>query len=154
MKRKSIHGQVATATAAALGIVTGLRSQLPMAFLARTAEERLLAHPVARWGSTVGAASELVIDKLPVTPSRLNPGSLTGRTVLGAIGGAVIARRLSGSPAGGAVVGGAGAVAGSFAGYHLRQQIGRRTGLPDPLIALLEDSIALTAATLLVRVRK
>lgn len=96
----------------------------------------------------------MVIDKLPITPSRLNPGSLTGRMVLGAIGGAVISRRWRGSPVGGAVVGGVGAVAGSFAGYHLRKQLGQRTGLPDPLFAVLEDGIALTAASLLVRARK
>lgn len=154
MLKKSGSGAVALARAAGLGVVTGLRSQTPMAFLARTAKEPVLSHPVTQWMTYFGAASELVIDKMPFTPSRLNPGSLGGRTVSGALAGGLILRRMDGCAIRGALVGGAGALAGSYAGYHLRKQLGDLTGLPDPLFAVLEDGIAITAAALLVRTGK
>jgi uncharacterized membrane protein len=148
---KSKRRGPAIARAAAIGIVAGLRSQLPLAFLARTAKEPVLSHPLVRRAIYLGAGSELVIDKMPFTPSRLNPGSLFGRATMGALAGGLLANRLEGSAALGAVIGSAGAMAGSYAGYYVRKQLGEWTGMPDPVFAVLEDGIALTAGSMLVQ---
>ena len=43
----------------------------------------------------------------------------------------------------GAVLGGLGALAGSFAFYHLRYFLTHEKGLPDPVVALAEDALAI-----------
>ena len=82
-------------------------------------------------------------DKLPMTPSRLAPGPLFGRVVGGAVAGALVARDVRGSAWTGALLGPGGAVLGSFAGNKLRAKVVKVSGLPDPLVAIVEDAIAL-----------
>lgn len=148
----------ATATliwqAALLGVVAGLRSQMPGALLAlrrgqapRRAGWRswpVLRH---RWGRVAligSAAGEAVADKLPQTPPRTAPGPLLGRIAFGGLAGAALVsgggtvRLLTGATAGTL-----GALAGSYGGYHARALIGEKTGLPDPVVAVGEDGLAL-----------
>ncbi|MBA2598140.1 MAG: DUF4126 family protein, partial [Chloroflexia bacterium] len=88
--------------AAGLGVVAGLRSQLPLALLALAAGRgyfnvgahaplRLLGEPVARRVLGLAAIGEFVGDKLPMTPSRLSPGSFAGRLLFGGLAGAAVA---------------------------------------------------------------
>lgn len=130
----------------ALGIVGGMRSQLPYALLSATthpSDPALLRHTSVRKMLVLGSAFELVVDKLPFVPSRLNRASLIGRAVFGLTAGAWFAHRRKQSRLSGAVTGCAGAIAGSFAGYHGRYQLGQVTGLPDPVWALVEDGVAI-----------
>jgi uncharacterized membrane protein len=142
------------ARVATLGFVAGLRSQMPLALLAVAASRGDIAEGVPmpmgwlrnRWiaaGLGLAAVGELIGDKLPITPSRLEPGSLAGRTVFGGLAGGVVARLDGRSTPVGFALGGVGAVAGSFGGYHARVWIGRRTGLPDAVVAVGEDVVAL-----------
>ena len=137
--------------AAALGVVAGMRSQLPLALLSLSAQRHgrnqqgppdILASPKVTALLLACAAGELVADKLPFTPSRLLPGSLMARAGIGSLAGALLARKHDQPPACGAALGAVGALAGSYAGHDLRAGLGAATRLPDPLLALLEDATA------------
>jgi uncharacterized membrane protein len=146
---------------ALLGVVAGLRSALPLALLVRTAERdgtlARLPAPVRRGPGArylaLAALGELVVDKLPQTGSRIEPERLGGRVAAGAVVGAAAARRAGRPMVPGAVLGAAGAVAGSYAGYRLRKAVVERTSLPDPFVALGEDALALGLGSLAVRRR-
>ncbi len=136
---------------AALGVVAGMRSQLPLALLSLAAQRRdsdqqplpeILTSPKVTALLLAGAAGELVVDKLPFTPSRLMPGSLVVRAGIGGLAGALLSRSSGKEQIQGAAIGALGALVGSFAGYHLRAGLVATTGLPDPLVAVLEDLTA------------
>lgn len=139
--------------AALLGFVAGMRSQLPLALLARSAPGacggaaglvvRQLHTPVARWLTALAALGELIGDKLPMTPSRLDPGPLAGRFLFGGVAGGILARKAGCSTAAGALLGAAGAGIGAFTGYHLRAALATSSPAPDPLLGAAEDGIAL-----------
>lgn len=148
--------------AAGLGIVAGMRSMMPFALLALAARRGTFARDAGRPLSILrgravlpvaafAAAGELVADKLPMTPSRIDPGPLSGRIVLGALAGAAICREARRSAIAGALLGGAGAAGGSFGGYHARKALGRATRLPDPLWAVAEDALAVSLGLLTLR---
>jgi len=151
------------ARVAALGFVAGLRSMMPFAILSRTYETdgsahdalprplRLLDSGATRGLTAVAAVGEVVGDKLPMVPSRLRPGPLGGRLAVGALAGATLSHRTPLALAIGAVVGAAAAGAGSAAGYYARKALGEATGVPDPVWAVLEDSLALGLGLLSVR---
>ena len=136
---------------ATLGVVAGMRSQLPLALLSLAAHQRgsdeqnlpeILTSSKATALLLASAAGEIVVDKLPFTPSRLMPGSLVVRAGIGGIAGALLSRGTTLDPIRGAAIGAVGALVGSFAGYEVRAGLVARTGLPDPLVAVLEDVVA------------
>jgi uncharacterized membrane protein len=150
------------ARALGLGAITGLRSTAGPAALSRAVVQGevdgLRDTPLALLGSsrvsrllTVFEIGELVGDKLPVTPSRTSPPPLIGRAVSGALVGAALFLSEGRRAATGGVLGAASAVAGAYAGERLRVQLGQRSGLPDPVVALLEDGIALLGGALAAR---
>ncbi len=130
---------------ALLGFVAGLRSQVPLFLLAvaarRGAFGRGAGRPLSYLRSRAAlpplgalALVELFGDKLPAVPSRLNPGPLVVRFVVGALAGAS-------APLGG-VVGAAMAGAGSVAGNRFRVYVPRLVRLPHAA-AIVEDAVAL-----------
>lgn len=147
--------------AAGAGIATGMRSATAAAAIV-VAVRRELLDPgsgrlgrLLRWPSAlplaiIAAGGEIAGDKLPFTPSRLEPGPLGGRIVGGAVTGAIVARGRGGSATTGALVGSLASLASSWAFYHARVWLGSATGLPDPAIAGGEDALAITVATLTV----
>jgi len=144
---------------AVLGVVAGLRTALPGALLVRAARRdgtlARLPAPVRRGplGSSLAlaAVAELVADKLPRTPSRIEAGPFGGRLGSGALAGAGLARLAGRSAGAGALAGALGAAVGSYGGYHLRRLAVARTQLPDPAVALVEDALALGLGMLAVR---
>lgn len=137
-----------------IGLITGMRSQLPAALLAwRVRREELPSEVSGPAGllrrssslplTAAAAAGELVGDKLPATPSRTEPGPFVGRVVIGATTGAGLAGAFGESSVLGALLGGAGAVAGTLLGFRLRAQAVERTGVPDPVWAVAEDAVAI-----------
>jgi uncharacterized membrane protein len=135
------------ARALTLGVVTGLRAMTPFALLGLRSQgqagPRWLRSRGAVIGFAIAAVGEYVGDKLPMTPSRLSPPQLAGRVVNGAAAGFVVARDARASAWTGALLGAAGAVLGSYAGNKLRARAVKASGLPDPLVAVVEDVIAL-----------
>jgi uncharacterized membrane protein len=146
----------------ALGIVTGLRSQLPAALLAWRQSRGDLPEGVAgparifdRRGAVPLAAltalGELVGDKLPKTPGRLEEGPFIGRLALGATTGAGVAAAFGRSRVAGGILGGIGAAAGSVLGSQYRAIVAERTDVPDWVWGLLEDITAVAVGLIATR---
>jgi hypothetical protein len=123
--------------AALLGAAGGLRTAMPWGALAIRGR---LGGGVRRRLSLVGVAGELVLDKLPQTPSRTSPPGLAGRLGSGAAAGWLVA----GAP--GAAVASTAAGLSAFTGEWTRAKLGARTGLADPVIAAVEDLAAIAVA--------
>lgn len=145
------------ARALLLGLVSGLRTQVPVAVLAVEARQgrfdpgvgrlaRRFASPEGALGAVVAAAGELVADKLAVTPDRTAPGPLFGRLVAGATVGAAVHYDAGHPRPLGAALGLAGAGIGAFGGARLRDLLADRTGLPEPLLGAIEDLFAVALA--------
>jgi uncharacterized membrane protein len=94
------------------------------------------------------ALGELTADKLPFIPPRIQAGPLGVRTLFGAVCGAAICISVGASPMWGAVLGGLGGIAGAVAGYHYRRRFSSM--VPDMLLALIEDLVAVGGGFLLV----
>jgi len=139
-----------------LGVVAGLRSMLAPAIVSWFARSGVLAvanTPLAFMGYqftpiilTVFAVGELIVDKLPKTPSRKAPSGFITRIVTGALSGATVGA--SGhSLAAGLILGVIGAVAGTFGGAAARAKLAAIFGRDLPA-ALLEDVVGIAIAVL------
>ena len=166
VRAASPPGRLAASTpvtrAAALGVVAGMRSQLPLALLALAVQRRrsamrssssvdFLHVPVVRAALGIAAIGELIVDKLPFVPNRNEPGPLAGRIAFGGIAGAVFALETGAAIPGRALVGATAAGLGTLGAYHLRATVDRVTGLPDPLVGAAEDLLALALGLWAVR---
>lgn len=133
-----------------LGITAGLRSMTAPASLALAqqqpgaAKNWLLGSPRIARVLTILALGELVFDKLPFAPKRIAPAGLSGRLLSGAMCGAAVVDE---DQASGALLGVAGALASSFAGYAMRKAAVRASGVPDALVAVAEDGLAIGLGT-------
>jgi uncharacterized membrane protein len=147
-------------TAFLIGVACGLRSltaPAAVAWAAHLGRLDLKSTPLSFMGSaaavaifTLLAIGELVADKLPSTPSRTAPPGLIARIVLGGLSGACIAVAGIQSIALGSSLGIAGGLTGTFAGYQARTRLVRALKVPDVLIALLEDALAIGGSLFLV----
>jgi uncharacterized membrane protein len=141
-----------------LGCVCGLRSMTAPAVVAWGAHLgwlHLQGSPLAFLGKKISlvifslfALGELVADKLPFIPPRTQVGPLGVRIVFGAMCGAALCFSAVASPIVGAIAGGLGGIAGAFAGYAYRRRFSLT--VPDLLLALLEDLVAVGGGLLLV----
>lgn len=139
----------------AIGLVAGMRSLTAPAVTAWAAHRgwlNLAGSRLAFMGSTAAVAiftilaiMELIADKLPSTPSRTAPLGLGARFVCGALSGSSIGVSAGQGIAYGAIVGAAGGIAGAFAGYRWRTGLVKALKVPDYVIALVEDAIAIGA---------
>ena len=121
----------------ALGVATGSRSSLAVAGPVLSG-----AHgPGPRSAAALAVVAELVVDKLPGTPSRLEAPILVGRIAAGGLGGVLMARRARVRTLGPVVAAMVGAAAGSWAGAAWRSRADRR--LPRWIAAVIEDGFAL-----------
>jgi uncharacterized membrane protein len=110
---------------------------------------RLPGHPRRPFILTVLAIGELIVDKLPSTPSRKAPIGFVARIVSGAFCGAALG--LAGGGAfGGLVAGAIGAVVGTLGFSELRTRLARAFGGWDLPAALVEDACAIGAAVWIV----
>lgn len=117
-------------------------SQQPTAFLL---ESPLKPVTYARTADvcTLLACGELIGDKLPDTPDRTGFPQVLGRLGSGAVSGAAVSQAEGQSAGIGAVLGGLGALAGTYAFFQLRHWLTSKRGLPDAVVALAEDAVAL-----------
>ena len=140
--------------AALLAFVAGLRSQMPFFLLAVAARRGDFAHGAGRPLSFLRSRAtlpalgslalvELVGDKLPATPSRLDPQPLVVRLLVGALAGAAITHEAGASAPVGGAVGAVAAGAGSVVGNRFRVFLPRLARLPGAVAAIVEDAAAL-----------
>lgn len=126
---------------AALGVASGGRSSLGLAGPTLTSGR---AHRPTSAVAALMVGGELVMDKLPGTPSRLQPPVVSVRVLSGAGGAVALAHREQAEPSLPALAGAAGAAAGSWSGAAWRSwAVGR---LPDWEAALIEDVVAVGLA--------
>ena len=95
------------------------------------------------------ATGELVADKLPFVPARTSPPGLIARMGTGGLTGACLVADGT-SVTVGALLGAVGAVAGAFGGYHARMRLTRALGMPDVVVAIVEDVVTVGGALVLV----
>jgi uncharacterized membrane protein len=141
-----------------LGVATGMRSMTAIGTLARYYDSAPGSAGWTRWPllrSDAGRAvlevawvGEMIADKLPIIPARIDRGPLAGRMLLGMVTGLAIGTEGRGTPprVAGSLAGLAGAVAGSYGGYATRTFLTRGIGLPDLPGALAEDAGAIAIA--------
>jgi uncharacterized membrane protein len=143
-----------------IGIVAGLRSLTAPAVVAWASHLgwiNLHSSPLAFMGSkwslgifTVLALVELVADQLPNTPARTAPVGLCARIVTGGLCGTCLAVAGGAALLVGALAGVIGGIAGAFGGYQARVGLVRSLRVPDVIIAVLEDAVAITLGLFLV----
>ena len=143
-----------------IGVIAGLRSMTSPATVSWAVHLGWLHlgnSRLAPMGSTLAVVSltalavgELVADKLPFTPNRTTAGPLIGRVVTGSLCAAALAVAGGGSLGLGVALGAAGAIAGAFGGYQVRRQLVHGAGVPDLVVALTEDLVAISGALLIV----
>ena len=141
------------ALAFAIGIVAGLRSMTAPAVVSWAAYWKwldlqhsylsFLGSVTASYILTAAAIGELVVDKLPRTPSRKAPLGLIARFALGALSGAALCASTNHSLVLGGLLGGLGGITGTFVGYEVRTRLVKGLKVPDIVIALLEDAVAI-----------
>lgn len=137
-----------------LGVVAGMRSLVAPALLShklvRTVPVKepsepihYLAQPPASMILKALAGGEILGDKIPNVPDRTIPVEFGARVASGATCGAFLAQIEGEAIPVGAIVGGLGTVVGTLAFFHLRQWLDNELGLPDPVVALAEDALAI-----------
>jgi uncharacterized membrane protein len=144
----------ATLTTLGLGAIAGLRSMSAPALLARSVRRGDLDAPDLPFlGSprisgllALLAVGEMIADKMPFIPSRTSAPSLLGRLLSGALVGATLFTSEGRHGNSGAILGALSALAAAYAGEGLRSA-GVRKGIPDPILATLEDRLVLTLGT-------
>ena len=148
------------AVALGIGVIAGLRSLTAPAAVAWSAHLNLMDLRGSRLsflGSsvTVGivtllAIGELVADKLPTTPSRTSAFPLIARIVTGGLCGAAICAAGAAPIGVGTALGAVGGIIGAYAGFFTRHALVQNTKLPDRMVAVAEDLIAMGGALLIV----
>ena len=140
---RSMTGPAVVSWAAYLGWID--LTNTPLAFLGYAATPYIV---------TLLAVGELVVDKLPATPSRKAPPGFGARIISGAFSGYALALGIGQSGVIGAVLGCIGAIAGTLGGYEVRTRLTRSSTLPAILIALLEDAVAIVVGLFVVHHNK
>ena len=102
-----------------------------------------IGSPPALYILTAGAIVEIIMDKLPKTPSRTAAMGLIARILLGGLSGAALCAAANQSVLLGGIAGAVGGVAGAFAGYTARTRLVRGLNVPDLAVALVEDAVAI-----------
>lgn len=143
---------VVYAAASAIGIVAGMRAMTAPAIVSYMATNGCLEIERERFGFfgrphalkvMIGLASgEALFDKLPFMPKRTEAGGLASRIISGALCGATICRAKEKSMVVGAIAGAFGAIGSTFAVYNVRRSLSQELMVPDTVIALLEDTVA------------
>jgi uncharacterized membrane protein len=153
MRRTSHDLSGVTLRAAVLGLATGGRSQVGLAAIAtRNPASSAAGQPLRALTSSRGRrvaqlllVGELVGDKLPATPSRLNPAVLLSRIGAGALSSYVLATRSHTRPVVPVLAGAATAWLGNVLGARWRGLAADR-GWPDLPAALVEDAVVVSLA--------
>jgi uncharacterized membrane protein len=145
-----------------LGAIAGSRTVAAPAALSRAVSdgriEGLEGTPFAILGSPgvstvlrILELGELIVDKLPATPSRTSPPPLLGRAASGGLVGAALFASENRRTLVGGALGAVAAAVSAYAGERLRLQAAEKLGVPDPIVALLEDGLVLLAGPRLLR---
>ncbi|MBB5473693.1 putative membrane protein [Cellulomonas hominis] len=148
LPRDAAHGSGAglLLRSALLGVASGSRASLALA--APTLADPG-SHALGRLLARLGVVAELTGDKLPSTPSRLNPPGPQSRAVAAAFGGVALARQRGRAVWLPAATAALFSTVGTWGGAAWRAHAARSG--PDWRGAFVEDAVALTLAGLAAR---
>ncbi|OMH34390.1 hypothetical protein [Tersicoccus sp. Bi-70] len=152
-RRASRASASLVARSSILGIAAGIRSSLGVAGPVLAGRPAVASgnasggRSIGRVAATLAVAGEMVVDKLPATPSRLDPGPFVGRLVSGATGATILAHRENAVLDVPVIAGAAGALAGSWGGATWRSWAQRELGWTWQA-ALIEDGVGLSLAAI------
>ena len=143
----------------ALGFLTGARSMTPMAVLCYFAWRGNL-DLTGSWGAWAGhgvsalvfavlALGEYIGDALPKTPNRTAAFPLLARIGFGGLVGALAATGLGNAQLEGILLGGLGALAGTFVTFQTRRYFTQTRGIKDLYVALVEDGVVIGLSVLM-----
>lgn len=125
-----------------MAVVTGLRAALGPALVARA------QHRPERQHLALAALGELVYDKLPYLPSRDSAPSLLARGLAGAwVARKCVERDGENADPWAAPLGAAVAMGVAVAAPKLRRSLGWTLRIPQPVLGLIEDYLALRLGT-------
>jgi len=151
-----MNGSYLLALGLGIGIVAGLRSLTAPAVTAWAAYLGWLdlqGSRLAFMASTVAvvvfsllAIGELIGDKLPKIPRRTAIAPLLARIFSGALCGACLAVAAHQALLPASLIAGLGGIIGAFAGYEIRRRLVTQLHLPDVIVAVCEDLIAIGLA--------
>lgn len=111
----------------------------------------LMGDPRVQKFFDIAAGLELAADKLPQIGARTETGPLVARAISGAVSGAAVSRANRANALLGALAGGVAAVVAAHLFYSARKHANQHLGIPDPLLAVAEDTAAWTLGRLAVR---
>lgn len=123
--------------ALALGAVSGLRT---FGALGPLGVRGRLGGRIGRLALPTLLAGEIAGDKHPAIPPRSDPAPVVGRLAAGALAGWTV------GGAQGAGAGATGAAATTYASERARTILTQRASLPDPLVGVAEDALAVGVA--------
>lgn len=149
----------------ALGLIAGLRSAsagVIASHIARQAKPNEADNRFVKFMHSNGfntalkiaAVGELIADKLPFIPARTMPAGLTARIISGGLSSAAASRTNGRNVILYALLGSAVATAATYAFYYFRKTAGNKTGITDPVIALVEDALVAGVGFALVKKSK
>lgn len=120
-----------------IGVVAGMRSMTAPAIARAKTKDNISAV------LTLAMLGEMLVDKLPFTPSRTSIAPLVVRAISGGISGAIVTQEREDVDRRIAIgLGVLGAVAGSFLCERIRASAAEK--IPDTVVALIEDLVAFT----------
>jgi len=139
-----------------LGVVTGIRSMVGLAFFSDHANGehakknpalQLLKMPQAAPILKTMAAGEVVMDKMPFMPNRTDAAPLLGRIAMGGLVGAAVSKD---KWVQGAAAGAVGAALSAYAIFHIRKALHEDRHIPNVVLGMVEDAIVLRMADAIV----
>jgi uncharacterized membrane protein len=147
---------------AGLGAVAGMRATIAPAlashFLSKAPNDDLagsklsfVQSPVTAMVTKILSAVEIAGDKLPYTPNRIAFPQILARIGSGAFVGAAMFQANRQSLLKGALLGGASALAATFASFYLRKYIDKIPSVIDPVTGAVEDAIAIGSGMALLK---
>lgn len=120
-----------------IGVVAGLRSMAAPAIARAKTKDNVSAV------LTMAMLGEMLVDKLPFTPSRTMIAPLVVRAISGGVSGAIVTQGVEDVDRRIAIgLGALGAIAGSFVGERIRVSAAEK--IPDTVVAVIEDLVAFT----------
>ena len=146
-RRRPISRRGVVVRSMLLGAASGLRGQIGVAAVVARSDRSLpsmFRQPWTRRLLVAASAGELVIDKLPATPSRLAPPGMAGRLATGALAAGLVAQIRQAPRLPAAAIGASSAAVAAKLGHDVRAQLARHA--PDPAVAVVEDALALGLA--------
>ena len=143
-----------------IGFLCGLRAFAPLALISwmsvwgwtpvAGSPFWFIGHQAFAITLSILAILELVGDKLPKTPPRIQVMPLVGRCVSGGMAAAALAVAAGRPWLHGLLLGPIGSVVGAFGGYYVRRSVVAKLRLPDLIVALVEDFVTIAGTLFLV----